>query len=291
MARAPARDPRDPVRADDPARLLTSEPGRRCRVAAPSCSPADYDGTAEELYLFNGAAALAPRLQRARVRRARAGRARCIERGLEHAARLGEGRHARSWTPAIDRRGRRPRPRRARRAQPGAYLAPRAASAEHRLAACIADCGSFDLYARPLARMPGPLAVRIRPRQAGAARASSADPRGTSAAKPTGGWALRRGMLVHGVDDAWTTSRCSASTPSAGQAGAITCPTWVCNAEGDDISASAPQLVAALSARRYVHFTAAEGAGDHCEAGARALYHERSFGWLDARLGPARVLD
>ena len=40
----------------------------------------------------------------------------------------------------------------------GAHLAPRAASVEHRLAACIADCGAFDLYAGFLARLPGPLA-------------------------------------------------------------------------------------------------------------------------------------
>ena len=47
----------------------------------------------------------------------------------------------------------------------------------------------------------------------------------------------------------------------------ITCPVLVCDAEGDDISASAPQLVDALTCQKhYIHFTAAEGAGDHCEA-------------------------
>jgi hypothetical protein len=62
----------------------------------------------------------------------------------------------------------------------------------------------------------------------------------------------------------------------------------VCNAEGDDLGATAPQLVAALRGEKeFVHFTAAEGAADHCEQGARALYHARSFGWLDDRLDPA----
>ena len=65
------------------------------------------------------------------------------------------------------------------------------------------------------------------------------------------------------------------------------CPTLVCSAEGDDISASASQLAEALNcAKQYVRFTAAEGAGDHCESGARALYHARSFGWLDAIVLP-----
>jgi hypothetical protein len=72
----------------------------------------------------------------------------------------------------------------------------------------------------------------------------------------------------------------------------ISCPTWVCSAEGDDISASAPQLVAALSCEKaYVHFTSAEGADDHCEQAARALYHARSFAWLDSRLHPGRTTE
>jgi hypothetical protein len=61
----------------------------------------------------------------------------------------------------------------------------------------------------------------------------------------------------------------------------------VCNADGDDISASAPELFATLTCpKELVTFTAAEGAGDHCEAGARTLYHARSFAWLDAILRP-----
>jgi hypothetical protein len=58
-------------------------------------------------------------------------------------------------------------------------------------------------------------------------------------------------------------------------------PDLVCNAEGDDISASAPRLVAALRCpTTFLTFTAAEGANDHCDAGARMLFHARAFGWL-----------
>jgi hypothetical protein len=50
---------------------------------------------------------------------------------------------------------------------------------------------------------------------------------------------------------------------------------------------SGPQLVASLTCEHtYVRFTAAEGANDHCEAGARTLYHARSLSWLDDRLLP-----
>ena len=72
----------------------------------------------------------------------------------------------------------------------------------------------------------------------------------------------------------------------------ITCPVLVCDAEGDDISASAPQLFESLMCRKqYIHFTAAEGAGDHCEAGARTLFHARAFAWLDGLLSPRPVAE
>jgi hypothetical protein len=109
-------------------------------------------------------------------------------------------------------------------------------------------------------------------------------------AKPTAGWALRRGLLVHGCDDPIALIESLREYTLAGRAERITCPTWVCSAEDDEISESAPQLVAALTCEKvYVRFTAAEGAGEHCEAGARTLYHARSFGWLDAILQPQRT--
>ena len=43
----------------------------------------------------------------------------------------------------------------------GGYLAPRAATGEHRIAACVADSGPYDLRAATLDRIPGPLASRV----------------------------------------------------------------------------------------------------------------------------------
>jgi len=170
----------------------------------------------------------------------------------------------------------------------GAHLAPRAASAEHRLAACVADCGAYDLYAAFIDRLPGPLAnpllLERRPVRLALARLLA-----RLAAKPTAGWALRRGMLVHDVEEPLAYIDALHAFTLRGRAPQITCPTWVCSAEGDDISESAPQLIDALTCEKaYVRFTAAEGADDHCEQAARALYHARSFGWLDSRLHPAQ---
>jgi predicted dienelactone hydrolase len=43
----------------------------------------------------------------------------------------------------------------------GGYLAPRAASGEHRLAACISDCGPYDLYEASVERIPPYLAKQL----------------------------------------------------------------------------------------------------------------------------------
>jgi hypothetical protein len=70
-------------------------------------------------------------------------------------------------------------------------------------------------------------------------------------------------------------------------AGHIRCPTLVCSAEGDDISASGSELDAALTCEHeHIRFTATDGAADHCESGARLLYHALTFNWLDRYLHP-----
>jgi alpha-beta hydrolase superfamily lysophospholipase len=247
-----------------------------------------YDGTAEELYVANGAAALArgynvrlafdgPGQGGALVRQGltlRPDWERVIGSVLDLALARADVDDDRVALVGLSL---------------GAHLAPRAAAYEHRLAACIADCGAFDLYEAFLARLPGPLARGF---AGGRRRARLTVGRLLEhvAAKPTAGWALRRGMLVHGVEDPLALVDAMRAFTLAGHAEHITCPTWVCNAEGDDVGASAPQLVAALRCeKQYVRFTAAEGAGDHCEQGARTLYHARSLGWLDERLRPGIV--
>jgi alpha-beta hydrolase superfamily lysophospholipase len=243
-----------------------------------------YDGTAEELYFLNGAAALA-----------RGYNVLAFDGPGQGAALVQQGLVMRpDWeavvTPIVDFVLARPDVDPARIAliglSLGAYLAPRAASAEHRLAACIADCGSYDLFADALRRVPGPLA-------GGVAQGQALDTAvlrrilKTIANKPTAGWALRRGQFVHGVSSPIDYLVALRDYSLKDHAAKITCPVLVCNAEGDDISASAPQLVEALTCeKQFIHFTAREGAGDHCEAGARTLYHARSFAWLDSLLRP-----
>ena len=243
-----------------------------------------YDGTAEELYFWNVAAAL--------------------ERGYNVLAFDGPGQGAvllergvpmrPDWenvvTPVMDHLLGRDDVDPGRVAliglSLGAHLAPRAASEEHRLAACIADCGAYDMGAAALARLPGPLRTGFEEGRRASVAAVRTMLEGVMK-KPTAGWGLRRGLQVHGVEDPVELFQALRDFSLVGRAEKIRCPTWVCNAEGDEISASAPQLVEALTCEKaLVTFTAAEGADDHCEAAARQLYHARAFGWLDARLRP-----
>ena len=75
----------------------------------------------------------------------------------------------------------------------GAHLAPGAASGEHRFAACIADCGTFDMYATFLSRLP----EQVRgPYEAGDAQlvAGVSQMLDQRAAAPTGRSARRPGV-------------------------------------------------------------------------------------------------
>lgn len=243
-----------------------------------------YDSTVEEQYVFNAAAALA-----------RGYNVLAFDGPGQGSVLVDQGLPMRpDWesvvTPVVDYAVARPDVDPARLAlvglSLGGYLAPRAASAEHRLAACVADCGSYDMYAGFLTRLPGPLRGGF---EAGHHLSVTAvgEMLDSLAKKPTAGWALRRGMQVHQVDSPLAYVQAMKDYTLVGRAPSIQCPTWVCNAEGDDISASAPDLVAALTCpHEFVTFTAAEGAGDHCESGARTLFHARLFGWLEPILRP-----
>lgn len=246
-----------------------------------------YDGTAEELYCFYGAAALA-----------RGYNALMFDGPGQGAALIQQGLTMRpDWenviTPVVDFLAARGDVDATRVAliggSLGGYLAPRAASAEHRLAACVADCGAFDLYEAFLSRLPDPVRSQF---EAGDAKTRSevGEMLKQVMAQPTAGWALRRGLLVHGVPDALALVDATRGFTLKGAADKITCPTFVCNAEGDSISASAPELVAALTCpHEFVTFTAAEGAGQHCEQAAHPLFHARVFGWLDPALKPREL--
>jgi pimeloyl-ACP methyl ester carboxylesterase len=165
----------------------------------------------------------------------------------------------------------------------GGYLAPRAASFEPRLAALIADPGQLSLFEEMKRRLPPFAARRLMDREGLVSRllefALSRRLRHVSQ-----GWALRRGLLVHGLKTPIDYLRLTADYVTE-RPEAIRCPTVICSAENDEIGKTARDLYDRLTCHKiFLAFKASEGAGEHCESGARAWFNQRVLDWLDETL-------
>jgi pimeloyl-ACP methyl ester carboxylesterase len=241
-----------------------------------------YDSTAEESYFFSGAAAVA-RGYTCLVFDGPGQGAAIIEQGLIFRP---------DWeavvTPVIDYAITLPEVDPARIALMGisfgGYLAPRAASGEPRLAACIADPGEYSLLEEFKSRVPGFIARQLPDGQGFAIGLLESILR-RRLRHPTAGWGLRRSLWVHGLKTPLDYLRLTKDYSLEGRAERIRCPTLVCSAENDDIGVTAQRLYDSLTCpKTFIAFTAAEGAGEHCEAGARSLFNQRAFDWLDTAL-------
>jgi pimeloyl-ACP methyl ester carboxylesterase len=242
-----------------------------------------YDGTVEELYFANGAAAL--------------------ERGYHVLAFDGPGQGSvildqgipfrADWEnvvgPVVDVAVARPDVDADRLVligwSFGGYTAPRAATGEHRLAACVADSGPYDLWDALVSRIPGVLAHQL-PDGNRIALAVLQKALESTMRKPSAGWALRRNLWVHGVDDAMGFLDIAPQYTLKGREHLIRCPTFVCHTAGDDISADARAMADALVCpHEYVEFGHDDDVSGHCEMDGRAVFHERLFRWLAGVLG------
>jgi pimeloyl-ACP methyl ester carboxylesterase len=100
-------------------------------------------------------------------------------------------------------------------------------------------------------------------------------------------WALlQRGLWANGQPDLFHLLADLDRYRLSDCADRIRCPTLLTQAEGDPIGAGASTLFDALTVDRktLIRFTTNEGAGGHCEATARRLFHQRVFDWLDETL-------
>ena len=171
----------------------------------------------------------------------------------------------------------------------GGHLAPRAASAEPRIAALIADPGtwsmadgfrrviqhSFGLTAEAVADL-GAMAQPLMDK-------ADAVVRGDAAMR----WkVVQRGFWVHGVSDLRGYLASAELFTLKGRAELIRCPTLITQPENDMLAADAGTFFDALTCpKTLMRFTAAEGADGHCEMGNRSLLNHRVLDWLDEQFG------
>ncbi len=167
----------------------------------------------------------------------------------------------------------------------GGHLAPRAASGEHRLAALIADPGTWSIasgFRSAFKRMfklsdedasdLGKLDQPIIDKAEAFVRSN-----------PSLNWkVVKRGFWVHGVDNFRDFLAAAELFTLDGKAELIRCPTLITHAENDNLASDAEFLFNALRCpKTLLRFTAAEGAAGHCEMGNRSLLNRRALDWLD----------
>lgn len=170
----------------------------------------------------------------------------------------------------------------------GGHLAPRGASGEPRLAALVADPATWSIASgiRDL------LVHRF-----GVPAADTEDLGGLDQslidqvdafvrANRFLEWKIvKRGFWVHGVTDMRGYFASAQLFTLDGRAGLIGCPTLITQAENDTLAAAAGAFHDALRCpRTLMRFSAAEGAGGHCEMGNRSLLNRRVLDWLDETL-------
>jgi dienelactone hydrolase len=169
----------------------------------------------------------------------------------------------------------------------GGYLAPRGASGERRLAACVADPGRWSI----LGDLRGfAIKLGITPEAAaniGELDQDVLDRLGQVIAEDRKmRWSIvQRGFWAHGVDNLRDFFRSAEPFTLDGRAELIRCPTLLTAAENDPLATGAQALFDALRCpKELIRFTAAEGAGDHCEMTNRSLLNRRVLDWLDTVL-------
>lgn len=174
----------------------------------------------------------------------------------------------------------------------GGYLAPRAASSEHRIAALIADPGTWSIaegFRAAIRRMFDlpPEAVK----NLGALDQAIIDQADAAIRKSRElNWkVVQRGFWVHGVNNLRDYLASTELFTMKGRAELIKCPTLVTQAENDSLSAAAGAFFDALRCpKTLMYFRADEGAGIHCEMQNRSLLNRRALDWLDELFGEIR---
>lgn len=161
----------------------------------------------------------------------------------------------------------------------GGYLAARAAAFEHRISACILDDGVYDIYENYMEKLAS-LGDAISQRNATVVNTAIQT---SMYFDTTIRWAISHGMWTFDAKDPLDFIQKNKDYTLKDVADNIKCPTLVLEAQLDDDFPRGPKKIydALACPKKYVLFTAEEGAEDHCQVAALSLSNQRIFDWLD----------
>ena len=101
------------------------------------------------------------------------------------------------------------------------------------------------------------------------------------------GWTLRGGMLVHGCNTPMQYLKSIHEFDNAPILGRIKTPVLITRAQKDQTGDQAEivyQKLVNCEKKSFLVFRDEEGTAEHCQTGARMLFSERVFAWLDENL-------
>jgi pimeloyl-ACP methyl ester carboxylesterase len=165
----------------------------------------------------------------------------------------------------------------------GGYLAARAAAFEHRIAALVLNDGLFDFGGAVRRGLPPALLALT---DAGRDAEASAIMAQAATDSTYLRWSMGNSRWTFGATSAAAALRQMRAYTMAGIAGQITCPTLVLDPENDQFFRGEPRRIfdALHCPKELITFSAAEGAGEHCQEGAALLTEQRVFDRLDTLL-------
>ena len=169
----------------------------------------------------------------------------------------------------------------------GGYWVARAIAYEHRFAAAITDPGVVDVSASWTSQLPKSMNKLLDEGQnAKFDKEMSFGMKFSPETERT--WLFR--ARPYGTTGFAETINAVRGYVMADVAGKITTPLLITSPEGEQFWPGQAEQLASLtdSVSTLVHFTAAEGASEHCQPLARTLTAQRMFDWLDDHLAGSR---
>lgn len=163
----------------------------------------------------------------------------------------------------------------------GGVLVPRAVFGDSRVAAMIVDPGQYDLFAGITKRFPPEMVSQLDDDTDEARQQFEGllgIPRLAKLFGPR--------MTTHGLDSVWAYLNDMRRYNVRDQAPNIHCPSLVADNEFDPVSTGQGQMLydALMCQKDFHRFTAAEGAGGHCEGAGQLVFFEYAFDWLTKTL-------